>query len=94
MAVARLIGSDERFEVRKIFCIGRNYAEHAKEMNAVVPESPVFFLKPSTAIIQDGGTIVIPSISRDLHHEVEMTVLLGQGGKDIPKESALSHVAG
>jgi 2-keto-4-pentenoate hydratase/2-oxohepta-3-ene-1,7-dioic acid hydratase in catechol pathway len=94
MAVARLIGSDERFEVRKIFCIGRNYAEHAKEMNAAVPESPVFFLKPSTAIVPDGGTVTIPSISRDLHHEVEMTVLLGQGGKDIPKESALSHVAG
>lgn len=94
MAVARLIGSDERFEVRKVFCIGRNYAEHAKEMKAAVPESPVFFLKPSTAIVADGGTIVRPSISNDLHHEVEMTVLIGQGGKDIPKETALSHVAG
>ena len=47
MAKAQLVGSDEALEVRKIFCIGRNYAEHAKEMNAAVPESPIFFLKPA-----------------------------------------------
>ena len=57
MAEAHLIGSHETLEVRKIFCIGRNYAGHAKEMKADVPEAPVFFLKPPTAIIADGGLI-------------------------------------
>ena len=94
MALAYIKGSDEPIEVRKIFCIGRNYADHAKEMNAAIPEAPVFFLKPPTAIIGEGGIIHIPSISKDLHHEVEMTVLIGRGGKDILKGNALNHVAG
>jgi 2-keto-4-pentenoate hydratase/2-oxohepta-3-ene-1,7-dioic acid hydratase in catechol pathway len=94
MATAHLIGSDEAIEIRKIFCIGRNYAEHAKEMNAAIPEAPVFFLKPATAIIGEGGAIRVPSISRDLHHEIEMTVLIGRGGNDISKGNALNHVAG
>ncbi len=94
MARAHLTGSTETFEVKKIFCIGRNYADHAKEMNAEVPEAPVFFLKPSTAIIGEAETIHIPSISKELHHEVEMTVLIGRGGKDILRGNALDHVAG
>ena len=94
MATARFIGSDEVLEVRKIFCIGRNYAEHAKEMNASIPEAPVFFLKPTTAIIGNGGIILKPAISNDLHHEVEMTVLIGRGGKQIHRSEALDHVAG
>ncbi len=94
MATAQLKGSNETFEVKKIFCIGRNYADHAKEMNAAVPEAPVFFLKPPTAIIREGESIRIPSISRELHHEVEMTVLIGRGGKDILRGNALNHVAG
>lgn len=94
MATARFIGSDEKLEVRKIFCIGRNYAEHAKEMNAAVPEAPIFFLKPATAIIGNGGVILKPAISNDLHHEVEMTVLIGGGGKNIRKQDALKHIAG
>ncbi len=94
MATAHFIGSDEVLEVRKIFCIGRNYAEHAKEMKAAVPEAPIFFLKPTTAIIGNGGTIQKPAISNDLHHEVEMTVLIGRGGAQIRKDDALSHVAG
>jgi 2-keto-4-pentenoate hydratase/2-oxohepta-3-ene-1,7-dioic acid hydratase in catechol pathway len=94
MAKAYFIGSDEVLEVRKIFCIGRNYAEHAKEMNAAVPEAPIFFLKPTTAIIGNGGVIIKPAISNDLHHEVEMTVLIGRGGKDIQKTEALGCIAG
>ena len=94
MTEAHLIGSNEIFEVRKIFCIGRNYAEHAKEMKADIPEAPIFFLKPRTAIIGDGGVIRIPSISKELHHEVEMTVLLGRGGKDISRGNAFNFVAG
>ena len=94
MATVQLTGSGEQLEVKKIFCIGRNYADHAKEMKAAVPEAPVFFLKPPTAIIGDGGRICIPSISKELHHEVEMTVLIGRGGKDIQRGNALNHVSG
>ena len=93
-ATVHLIGTSEPLEVRKIFCIGRNYAEHAKEMNADIPEAPVFFLKPSTAIIRDGGSIHRPPISNELHHEVEMTILIGRGGKNILRGNALNHVAG
>lgn len=94
MPAAYLQETNEYIEVKKIFCIGRNYAEHAKEMNAALPEAPVFFLKPATAIIHDGGIIMIPSISKELHHEVEMTILIGTGGKNISRESAFDHVAG
>ena len=80
--------------VPKILCIGRNYAEHAKEMKADVPVAPVFFLKPSTALVADGGSVRIPSISKDLHHEVEMTVLIGTGGSHIPPSEARTHIAG
>lgn len=94
MRTALLQGSTEQFEIRKIVCIGRNYADHAREMNAEIPKAPVFFLKPPTAVIGNGGTIVIPSISDDLHHEVEMTFLLGKGGKNIASADALEYVAG
>jgi acylpyruvate hydrolase len=94
MATAHITGSTETFDVKKIFCIGRNYADHAKEMNAAIPEAPVFFLKPPTAVIGDGEMIHIPTISKELHHEVEMTVLMGKGGKDILRGNALNHVAG
>jgi 2-keto-4-pentenoate hydratase/2-oxohepta-3-ene-1,7-dioic acid hydratase in catechol pathway len=94
MTQARIVGSTTHLEVRKIFCIGRNYADHAREMKADIPEAPVFFLKPSTAIIGEGDLIRIPSISKELHHEVEMTVLLGRGGKNILRGNALNLVAG
>jgi acylpyruvate hydrolase len=94
MASVQLVGTSEPLEVKKIFCIGRNYADHAKEMNASVPEAPVFFLKPPTAVIGDGGTICIPPVSNELHHEVEMTVLIGRGGKNILRGNAMNHVAG
>ncbi|MCU0453130.1 MAG: fumarylacetoacetate hydrolase family protein [Bacteroidetes bacterium] len=80
--------------VPKILCIGRNYAEHAKEMKAEIPSAPVFFLKPSTALVADGGVVRIPSISNDMHHEVELTVLVGTGGSHIPESEARKHIAG
>jgi 2-keto-4-pentenoate hydratase/2-oxohepta-3-ene-1,7-dioic acid hydratase in catechol pathway len=80
--------------VPKILCIGRNYAEHAKEMKAEIPSAPVFFLKPSTALVADGGVVKIPPISKDMHHEVELTVLIGKGGAHIPESDARAHVAG
>ena len=94
MYTVELEGSSEPITVGKILCIGRNYVAHAQEMKSDVDESPVFFLKPASALIHDGGTILIPSISSDVHHEVELTVLIGTGGKNISKADALSHVAG
>ncbi len=94
MHTVSIQGSPEKIPVGKIVCVGRNYAEHAKEMKSDIPESPVIFLKPPTAIIANGGRVLIPAISKDVHHEVEMTVLIGEGGKDIPRDRALKHVAG
>lgn len=80
--------------VPKILCIGRNYAEHAKEMKAEIPAAPVFFMKPSTALVANGGVVRIPRISNDMHHEVELTVLIGTGGSNIPESEAVKHIAG
>lgn len=77
-----------------LFCIGRNYAEHAKELNNPIPDRPVVFTKPLTTLVGDGGTVVLPSVTRDVHHEVELVVAIGTGGKNIPIETALEHVAG
>jgi 2-keto-4-pentenoate hydratase/2-oxohepta-3-ene-1,7-dioic acid hydratase in catechol pathway len=86
--------SRQELPVGKIVCLGRNYAAHAKEMNADVPRTPVLFLKPSTAVVPDGGSVVLPPISRDMHHEVEMVVVIGERGKDIRRAEAFAHVAG
>ena len=94
MTTVTLQGSNKPIAVSKIICVGRNYAEHAKEMKAELPSTPVLFLKPPSAIIADGGAVIRPSLSTDLHHEVELTVLLGKGGRDIPQQSALDCVAG
>jgi fumarylpyruvate hydrolase len=88
-------GSAERFPVRRIYCIGRNYAEHAKEMGATVDRAqPMFFLKPADAVVTDGADVAYPPATQDLHHEVEMVVALAQGGRDIPLATALDHVFG
>jgi fumarylpyruvate hydrolase len=90
-----VVGSGARFPVHRIYCIGRNYADHAKEMGATADRAqPVFFLKPADAIVAEGGEIPYPSGTADLHHEVEMIVALASGGRDIPVERALDHVFG
>jgi len=89
-----LRGTDKLYTVGKIICLGQNYAKHAKEMKFEVPTSPVFFFKPPSAIIYDGGQIIIFEISNEVHHEVEMTVLIGEGGNNIHRSAALKHVAG
>jgi len=84
----------ESLPVGKILCLGRNYPEHIKEMKAETTLTPVVFIKPSTALIESGETVVIPSISSDVHHEVELVVVIGLNGHDIPPEKAMDHVAG
>ena len=80
--------------VGKILCLGRNYADHAGEMKSDVPAVPILFLKPSTAINRDGGDIVCPHISHELHHEVELVFAIGKNGKFIPAAKAGEHIFG
>lgn len=94
MAIATLQGTSTPLAITKIVCVGRNYAEHAKEMKAEVPTTPVLFLKPPTAVVHNHGQVVIPAISKELHHEVEMTVLIGKGGRNLSRDKAMEHVAG
>ena len=87
-------GTDKRFPVNRIFCIGRNYAAHAVEMGHDPDrEPPFFFLKPGGAVA-DAGVFPYPPLSANVHHEVEMIVALGAGGSDISEAAALDHVFG
>ena len=88
-------GSDARFPVGRIYCVGRNYAEHAREMGHDPDrEPPFFFMKAANSIVANNATIDYPAVSKDVHHEIEMVVAIGKGGKNIPVESALDHVWG
>ncbi len=83
-----------KIAIGKIVCIGRNYAEHIKELGNKTPDKPVIFIKPASAIIRDNGTITIPPHSNDCHHEVELAVLMGKNAKSVRAEKALDYVAG
>jgi acylpyruvate hydrolase len=72
----------------KIICIGRNYAEHAKEMKSEVPSEPVFFMKPDTALIKDNEPFYFPEFTKDLHHEVEIVIKISKAGKHIEEKFA------
>ncbi|HFD14866.1 MAG TPA: FAA hydrolase family protein [Rhodospirillales bacterium] len=88
-------GSDARFPVRRIFCVGRNYAAHAREMGGDPErEPPFFFTKPRDAVVEDGSEIPYPPLTRELHHEAELVVAIGRGGFAIAEEEALAHVFG
>ena len=87
-----------RFAVHRIYCVGRNYVEHAVEMGFTGREPPFFFLKPADAVlpVREGtvGEMHYPSLTRDLHHEVELVVAIGQGGRGIKAADAMAHVWG
>lgn len=88
-------GSDRRFPVRRIFCVGRNYAEHTREMGGDPSrEAPFFFTKPADAVVESGTRMAFPKLTKDLHHEVELVVAIGKGGEDIKKAEALAHIYG
>lgn len=88
-------GTDAAFPVLRIFCVGRNYAEHAVEMGHDPDrEPPFFFTKPATAVVPNGGRLPFPTGTDDLHHEIELVVALRSGGADIRVERALEHVLG
>jgi fumarylpyruvate hydrolase len=83
------------FPVRRIFCVGRNYAEHAREMGGDPSrEPPFFFTKPADAVLTGGADMPYPPATSDLHHEMELTIALSKGGVDIAEADALAHVFG
>jgi fumarylpyruvate hydrolase len=88
-------GSEDTFPVRRIWCVGRNYAAHAREMGSDPDrEPPFFFAKPTDAIVQNGDPIPYPAGTRNLHHEIELVVAIGKAGSRIPVDQALDHVYG
>jgi len=94
-ASAAISGSSQRFPIHRIYCVGRNYAEHVKEMGGEVGrEPPVFFTKPADAVVGNDVAIPYPSRTSNLHHEIELVIAIGRGGHDIQKDRALEHVFG
>ncbi|RYF16365.1 MAG: FAA hydrolase family protein [Comamonadaceae bacterium] len=93
-----VVGRAERFPVRRIYCVGRNYVEHAKEMGFTGREAPFFFLKPSdAAVVVEAGqtaTMAYPPLTKDLHHEIELVACIGKGGKNIKAADAKKHIFG
>lgn len=87
-------GTDKFFPVRRIWCVGRNYVEHIREMGQDERKPPFFFAKPADAIVADGGTVPYPPLTNDLHHEVEMVVALKAGGLRVKPENALDLIWG
>lgn len=93
-----VVGSTERFPVHRIYCVGRNYVEHAKEMGFTGREPPFFFLKPADAVVAvnagETGTMNYPSLTSDLHHEIELVACIGTGGRNIKAADAMKHIWG
>lgn len=93
-ACVPVAGVGAPFPVRRIFCVGRNYAEHAREMGHDDREPPFFFTKPADAVVAGGSTIAYPPRTENLHFEAELVVAIGKGGVDIAEAQALDHVFG
>ena len=89
-----VVGSDRLFPVRRVWCVGRNYVEHIREMGQDERAPPFFFAKPADALVPDGSSIPYPALTKDLHFEVELVVALAALGRDITPERALDLVYG
>lgn len=88
-------GQMQRFPVRRIICVGRNYAAHAREMGIdPTREAPFFFYKPTDAVVDTGASVAYPPLTENLHYEAELVVAIGQGGQNIQRDDALEHVYG
>lgn len=94
MKTATIPATDNEYLIGKILCIGRNYLEHIRELGNELPSVPVVFMKPASSVIYDGDTVLIPEYAQECHFEAELAVLIGEGGRNIPEERALSVVAG
>ena len=93
-----VLGSNAQFPVHRIYCVGRNYEDHAKEMGFSGREPPFFFMKPADAVLViaagQSATLPYPSLTKNLHHEIELVVAIGKGGKNIKAAEALQHIFG
>ncbi len=93
-----VLGRAERFAVNRIYCVGRNYEEHAKEMGFTGREPPFFFLKPANTIVVvnagETATVPYPSLTKNYHHEIELVACIGTGGKNIKAADAMQHIFG
>ncbi len=89
-----IAGTDARFPVRAIYCVGRNYREHAREMGAPADGLPCFFMKPAHGLLADSSRIPYPPATDDFQHEVELVIALGSGGRQIPPEEAMRAIFG
>jgi fumarylpyruvate hydrolase len=90
-----VVGKDERFPVRRIYCVGRNYVAHVEEMGGSADrDPPIFFQKPTDSIVQSGSTIAYATMTKDFHYELELVMALKSGGYNIPEDKALDHVYG
>ncbi len=86
--------TNKKLQIGKFICLARTYKKHAKEMNANVTKKPLLFLKPASSVIFSGETIIIPSISKKVHHELELGIVIGKKGKNIPINKAKDHILG
>ncbi len=93
-AAIAVAGSDKLFPVRRIWCVGRNYVEHIREMGQDERLPPFYFAKPADAVVPDGATVPYPSLTKDMHHEVELVVALKSGGRNLKVAKALDTVWG
>src|SRR3954469_25432456 len=93
-----VVGRTERFPVRRVICVGRNYVEHAKEMGFTGREPPFFFMKPADAVVPveagQTGVMEYPTLTKDLHHEIELVACIGTGGRNIKAADAMKHIWG
>jgi fumarylpyruvate hydrolase len=95
IAAVPIKGSSQMFPVRRIFCVGRNYAEHAIEMGSdPTREPPFYFAKPADALVVNDADMPYPPMTKQLHHEMELVVAIGSAGANIPVEQAMAHVWG
>ncbi len=94
MKTIKIKNFTQEFTIGKMVCVGRNYAEHAKELGNEVPAKPVIFLKPASVVIYSGDKIVQPSFGEDLHHEVELVLLIGKKVKDVNEKDAEDAIIG
>jgi acylpyruvate hydrolase len=94
MKTAHIKNSKEEYPIGKIVCVGRNYAEHAKELGNEVPDKPVLFLKPASALIYSGGVIIHPDYGNELHHEVELVLLIGETVRNADKIQSENAIIG
>ena len=93
-AAIAVAGTSKMFPVRRIWCVGRNYIEHIREMGQDERAPPFFFAKPADALVPDGGTVPYPPLTKDMHHEVELVAALKSGGRNIPVDKANDCIYG